>query len=55
MVKSLILIIVTTINITIIIYTFFLMCGSACGCVRQYEYHSTLPHLLPSMYDFMIH
>ena len=24
------------------------------GCVRQYEYHSTLPHLLPSMYGFMI-
>ena len=30
------------------------MYGSACGCVRQYEYHSTLPNLLPSMYDFMI-
>ena len=30
------------------------MCGSARRCVRQYEYHSTLLHLLPSMYDFMI-
>ena len=28
---------------------FFSMCGFASGCVRQYEYHSTLPHLLPSM------
>ena len=23
------------------------MCGSVCGCVRQYEYHSTLLYLLP--------
>ena len=30
------------------------MSVSACMCVRQYEYHSTLPHLLPPMYDFMI-
>ena len=30
------------------------MCGSVYGCVRQYEYHSTLLHLLLSMYDFMI-
>ena len=30
------------------------MYESACGCVPHYEYDSTLPHLLPSMYDFMI-
>ena len=30
------------------------MYGSACGCVRHYKYYSTLPHLLPPMYDFMI-
>ena len=30
------------------------MYGSACECVRQYEYHSTLQHLLPSMYDLMM-
>ena len=30
------------------------MSGSACMFVRQYEYHSTLQHLLPPMYDFMI-
>ena len=36
------------------IYILFFVCGSACGCVRQYEHHTTLPHLLPSMYDFMI-
>ena len=49
------LLIITKINMTIIIYIyFFSMCGSACGCVRQYEYRTTFPHLLPSMYDFMI-
>ena len=54
-VKSLILLIITTINMAIIVYVLFSsMCGSACGCVRQYEHHSTLPQLLPSMYDFMI-
>ena len=37
------------------LYTFFSMYGCACGCVRPYEYHSTLPHLLPSMNDFMIY
>ena len=55
-VKSLILIIITTINdyfIYIYTYTFF-MYGSACGCVRQYVYQRVSPHLLPSMYDFMI-
>ena len=30
------------------------MNGFVCESVRQYEYHSTLLHLLPSMYDFMI-
>ena len=34
------------------IYNF--LYGSACGSVRQYEYHSALPHLLPSMFDFII-
>ena len=53
-VKSLILIIITSINMTNIINIFFSMYGSACGCVRQYEHHSTLHYLLPSMYDFMI-
>ena len=46
------------INMTIIMYIYILfsMYGSAYGCVRQYEYHSTLPHkiLLPSVYDLMI-
>ena len=44
----------TTINKTIIMYIIFFLCGSECLCVRQHEYHSTLRHLLPSMYDFMI-
>ena len=35
------------------IYSFFFLCGSACGCVRQYENPSTLPHLLPSTYEVM--
>ena len=29
------------------------MYWSACVCVRQYEYRSTLPHLLSSMYDLI--
>ena len=32
-----ILIIITTMNMTIIIYILFFMYGSVCGCVRQYE------------------
>ena len=45
----------TTINMAILIYIiFFPIRVSACGCARQYEHHSTLPHLLPFMYDFMI-
>ena len=44
----------TTINMANLMYIiFFPMWVSACGCVRQYEHHSTLPHLLPFMYDFM--
>ena len=43
----------TTINMAILMY-FYPMWVSACGCARQYEHHSTLPHLLPLMYDFMI-
>ena len=41
-----------TINMAFIIYKKNLcvaQCGSACLCARQYEHHSTLPHLLPFM------
>ena len=41
-VKSLILIIITTINMPIIIYVyFFSMYGSACGCVRRVSQYFT--------------
>ena len=49
----------TTINVTIIVCLYiyiciFHVCGSSCRCVRQYDYHSTLLHLLLFMYNFMI-
>ena len=34
---------------------FYLSIGvSACGCARQYEHHTILPHFLPFIYDFRI-
>ena len=51
-VKSLILLIIAKINMAIIIYMIFLLCVGL--RVGVYVNTSTLPHLLPPMYDFMI-